>query len=177
MTPRKILICGLPGSGKTTLARALRPLFPCAVVFDGDDVRGMDADWDFSEAGRNKQASRMRWLCERVTDSRCTAIAAFVCPTPFTRNSFDADYTIFCDRVFRINAALAREVEDMYSLSTLGNRKVAIESAPKSEVRPIFQVPKSEPNLKSSFIFSDERTSQTKPSTFEREEREVSPIE
>jgi energy-coupling factor transporter ATP-binding protein EcfA2 len=95
---RKILICGLPGSGKTTLARALAPLLS-AVVFDGDDVRGMDADWDFSEAGRIKQASRMRWLCERVTDSGGTAIASFVCPTPFTRNLFDADYTIFCDRV------------------------------------------------------------------------------
>jgi len=95
---RKILICGLPGSGKTTLAKALASTLG-AVMFDGDAVRAMDHDDDFSPVGRYKQAERMSWLCEQVVNSGGTAIASFMCPLPATRDRFGADFTIFCDRI------------------------------------------------------------------------------
>jgi len=95
---RKILICGLPGSGKTTLAVTLAHMLG-AVVFDGDAVRAMSDDWGFDEFDRLKQAQRMSWLCDQVIASGGTAIASFVCSTPETREVFLPDFTVFCDRI------------------------------------------------------------------------------
>ena len=46
---KKILIMGLPGSGKTTLASKLVPLLN-AKWLNNDKVRREANDWDFSEA-------------------------------------------------------------------------------------------------------------------------------
>ena len=48
-----ILIMGLPGSGKTTLADELGPMLN-AKRLNADEVRKEANDWDFSEEGRNK---------------------------------------------------------------------------------------------------------------------------
>ena len=53
-----ILIMGLPGSGKTTLANELGPLLN-AKRLNADEVRKAANDWDFSEEGRKRQAKRM----------------------------------------------------------------------------------------------------------------------
>ena len=45
---KKILIMGLPGSGKTTLASVLVPLLN-ARWLNNDKVRKAAKDWDFSE--------------------------------------------------------------------------------------------------------------------------------
>ena len=46
---RKILIMGLPGAGKTTLARELAPLLR-AVLFNADEVRKtLNRDLGFSQ--------------------------------------------------------------------------------------------------------------------------------
>ena len=62
---RKILIMGLPGAGKTTLAKALAPRLNAA-HFNADEVRtNINKDLGFSEADRIEQARRMGWLCDR----------------------------------------------------------------------------------------------------------------
>ena len=53
-----ILIMGLPGSGKTTLAGELAPLLN-AKRLNADEVRKEAKDWDFSYEGRKRQAKRM----------------------------------------------------------------------------------------------------------------------
>ena len=56
---RKILIMGLPGAGKTTLADALAPLLN-AVVFNADAVRAnISRDLGFSHSDRVEHARRM----------------------------------------------------------------------------------------------------------------------
>lgn len=90
---------GLPGSGKTTLAKLLSPMFN-AVYLNGKDVRRDADDWDFSEAGRLKQAERMRLLAITEGEEKNRVVVAdFVCPTNFTRLEFNADYTIYMDTI------------------------------------------------------------------------------
>ena len=94
----KILIMGLPGSGKTTLARLLAPMFK-AVWLNADEVRKEADDWDFSEEGRTRQANRMKNLAEEAVSNNRVVVADFVCPTEETRKQFNADYTIWMDTI------------------------------------------------------------------------------
>lgn len=110
---KKILITGLTGSGKTTLARALAPILG-AVVFDGDDIRkSYPVPIGFSVAERALHANHMGTLCDAVTASGNFAIASFVCPTEHTRAQFAPDFTIFCldrgDQKFNDTMALWRD--------------------------------------------------------------------
>lgn len=89
----KILICGLPESGKSTLARKLQKELGY-VWFNADIVREQFEDWDFSPEGRKRQAKRMFDLCEGI-DKSC--IVDFVAPTEELRKIFDADITIWMD--------------------------------------------------------------------------------
>ena len=99
ISARKILIMGLPGSGKTTLARELSLLLG-AVVFDGDELRdNINRDLGFSKADRREQAYRMGWLCNRVVEAGHSAIASFVCPTHRARQIFGPALIIWADRV------------------------------------------------------------------------------
>ena len=96
---RKILIMGLPGAGKTTLARELAPLLS-AVLFNADEVRqNLNRDLGFSAEDRIEQARRMGWLCDRVVEAGHVAIADFICPTPETRAAFGPAFTIWLDRI------------------------------------------------------------------------------
>ncbi len=89
---------GLPGSGKTTLARLLAPMFN-AVWLNADEVRKEADDWDFSEEGRTRQANRMKNLAEEAVSNNRVVVADFVCPTEETRKQFNADYTIWMDTI------------------------------------------------------------------------------
>lgn len=90
---------GLPGAGKTTLARTLAPILR-AVLFNADEVRAnISKDLGFSLADRIEHARRMGWLCDKVVEAGGTAIADFVCPTPQTRAAFGAATIIWVDRI------------------------------------------------------------------------------
>lgn len=99
MVQRKILVMGLPGAGKTTLANALAPLLN-AVVFNADAVRAnLSRDLGFSHDDRIEHARRMGWMCDRVVEAGGTVIADFICPTPDTRAAFGEAFTIWLDRI------------------------------------------------------------------------------
>ena len=96
---RKILIMGLPGAGKTTLALALAPTLK-AVWFNADEVRAnINRELGYSPEDRIEQARRMGWLCDRVVEAGHTALADFVCPTPEARAAFGEAFVVFVDRI------------------------------------------------------------------------------
>lgn len=94
----KILIFGLPGSGKTTLAKPLAELLG-AVHLNADDIREHYQDWDFTPTGRMRQADRMRLLADGVVCAGKIAVADFVAPTDQARMEFNADFTIWMDTI------------------------------------------------------------------------------
>ena len=112
---QKILIMGLPGSGKTTLASKLQKyLQENSVLFhpnsesieaskaavkwiNADDVRKKYNDWDFSHEGRIRQSIRMRELADSFLND--FVIADFVAPLPEMRHNFKADWVIWVDTI------------------------------------------------------------------------------
>ena len=93
-----ILVMGLPGAGKTTLANELGPLLKAKRV-NADEVRKSANDWDFSEEGRKRQSKRMAKLALNLKNEGNYVIADFICPTPEARNLFPADYIIWVDTI------------------------------------------------------------------------------
>jgi len=94
----KILIFGLPGSGKTTLAKPLAELLG-GVHINADQVRKEYDDWDFSPEGRMRQAMRMKYLSDGVVRAGKIAVTDFVCPTEAARLEFDPDFTVWMDTI------------------------------------------------------------------------------
>jgi adenylylsulfate kinase len=94
----KILIFGLPGSGKTTLAKPFAKLIN-GIHINADEVRKKYDDWDFSPEGRIRQAQRMRNLADGVVMAGKIAVADFVCPTEKARQEFAPDYTVWMNTI------------------------------------------------------------------------------
>ena len=93
-----ILVKGLPGAGKTTLANELSQLIECKGL-NADEIRKAANDWDFSEEGRRRQAKRMCDEALKIKEEGNNVIADFICPTPEARKLFPADYIIWVDTI------------------------------------------------------------------------------
>ena len=99
----KILIMGLPGSGKTTLAIYLseeleEKNIKCCWL-NADKIREKFNDWDFSLEGRKRQSQRMKNLSEIQGQYHDVVICDFVCPLEQTRTEFDADYIVYMNTI------------------------------------------------------------------------------
>lgn len=84
MLTKTFWITGLPCSGKTTLAYALRARLrktQPVVVLDGDAVRKtLCADLGYGEADRKENIRRVASVCKLLNDNELTVIAALVSP-------------------------------------------------------------------------------------------------
>jgi len=119
---KRILIMGIPGSGKTYFAEHLKKYlednsnihnassdkwisseivptqFKAKVDwFNADDVRKKFNDWDFSKEGRIRQSLRMLEFALKCTGD--FVICDFVAPLPEMRHNFKADWTIWIDTI------------------------------------------------------------------------------
>jgi adenylylsulfate kinase len=90
----RILVCGLPGSGKTSLTTSLAWNLNFH-MFNADIVRTKYEDWDFSDEGRDRQLRRMIDLSYSEDNTICD----FVCPFEDGRNKFSADFVIWMDTI------------------------------------------------------------------------------
>jgi len=113
----KILIMGLPGSGKTYFAERLKryletygtrslssiedvpyPNLNARVDwFNADEIRKKFNDWDFSREGRIRQSIRMFDFALKCKGDY--VICDFVAPLPEMRHNFKADWTIWMDTI------------------------------------------------------------------------------
>ena len=93
-----ILIMGLPGAGKTTLANELNKLIESKRL-NADEIRRAANDWDFSEEGRTRQSKRMSEVAIKLKNEGNNVIADFICPTPEARKLFPADYIVWVDTI------------------------------------------------------------------------------
>jgi len=98
---QRILIMGLPGAGKTTLAQHLiefmKNNFMTVTWLNADEIRKKYDDWDFSTEGRIRQSIRMKTLSKEATTDY--VIADFVAPLVEMRTNYDADWTIWVDTI------------------------------------------------------------------------------
>jgi len=97
----RVLIMGLPGAGKTYIARYVNELLISAgktvLWLNADEVRKSHDDWDFSTEGRIRQSVRMRALAD--ISNADIVLCDFVAPLAEMRTNFDADFTVWVDTI------------------------------------------------------------------------------
>lgn len=95
-----IQVIGLPGSGKTTLSKALLE-HTDAIHLNADEVRAdLNKDLGFAPEDRIEQARRMGALARLLDAQGRLVIVDFVCPTFETRKVFGKpDYLVWVDRI------------------------------------------------------------------------------
>ena len=92
----KILIMGLPGSGKTTLAKKVVK-YTKAHWLNADKVRKKFNDWDFSEKGIVRQVKRMYQLSKKTKKNYI--VADFICPMHKQIKIYKPDLIIWMDTI------------------------------------------------------------------------------
>ena len=119
----KILIFGLPGSGKTTFAKQLTANTDIP-HFNADEIRGMFKDWDFSQPGRLRQVTRMLNLCAIVNK---TCVVDFVCPYDLYRKDYDLTIwmnTIDFSKYSDTNKLFEKPVKVDYEVKNFNYKKI-----------------------------------------------------
>ena len=114
----KILVCGLPGSGKTWLAERLITHIDHCAWYNTDFLRKFANDWDFEIEGRMRQANRMKTFADFEVNNGRWVICDFVAPTKQSREALCPDYLIWLDTIEqgRIVSSKLNELKNIKNL-------------------------------------------------------------
>ena len=79
---------GQPGHGKTVLASALKQELNNTFHIDGDDLRAIFDNKDYSEAGRRKNIELAQQLSHFLHNKGCNVVVSLVSPYQDQREEF-----------------------------------------------------------------------------------------
>ena len=69
------------------------------IWLNGDNVRKIYDDWDFSDAGRLRQATRMSEKAKTCSELGLVVVCDFICPTQHLRKVLNADKIVWMDTI------------------------------------------------------------------------------
>jgi len=152
----KVLVCGLPGSGKTWLAERLTKLINNCAWYNADTVRKFSNDWDFSMEGRIRQANRMKTFADFERDNGRWVVCDFVAPTEKAREAFAPDYVIWMDTIKegRIVSSKLSELKDINNLPFDAN--LLSQSKEFEDTNKVFETPSKVDTHITHFMSDDE---------------------
>lgn len=79
---------GQPGSGKTTLGKALVKKLDNVFHIDGDDLRGLSSNADYSEQGRINNIRTAQSIAMFLDNKGCNVVVSVVAPYRWLREEF-----------------------------------------------------------------------------------------
>ena len=151
----KILVCGLPGSGKTWLAERLITHLKNCAWYNADFVRKYANDWDFEIEGRIRQAKRMKAFAEFEKSQGRNVVCDFVAPTNQVRDFFAADYLIWMDTV-KEGRIVSAKLDQLKGIENLPFDAEKLSSSKNFEdTTRMFEKPKN-PDIQITSFLSDE---------------------
>ncbi|MDX9893649.1 MAG: adenylyl-sulfate kinase [Patescibacteria group bacterium] len=144
-----IWLTGLPCSGKTTIARELSRHI-AAEILDGDDIRSIINNTDFSETGRKMHmlaVAEMAWRFSQYTN----VIVALVSPLKAVREEIKIKYPNIIEIFVRCNLdeCIKRDVKGLYQKALAGKiTDFTGINAPYQEPDNALELPTDQLNLK-----------------------------
>jgi adenylylsulfate kinase len=88
MDNKIIWFTGQPGAGKTVLATELKQHLDNVFHIDGDDLRAIFDNKDYSEVGRRKNIELAQHLAHFLHNKGCNVVVSLISPYKDQRDSF-----------------------------------------------------------------------------------------
>ena len=85
---------GQPGSGKTTLGKALVDKLDDVFHIDGDDLRGLSANVDYSEQGRISNIRTAQSIAMYLDNKGQNVVVSIVAPYRWLREEFKSRHNV-----------------------------------------------------------------------------------
>ena len=85
---------GQPGSGKTTLGKALMEKLDNSFHIDGDDLRGLSANVDYSEQGRISNIRTAQSIAMYLDNKGKNVVVSVVAPYKWLREEFKGRHNV-----------------------------------------------------------------------------------